>query len=89
MQRRKVLNDDAMNAYIKLLQSREESFATMEGRKMSICLPTTFYLNIEDFGVQMPNKTSIVGGYVSSNLLQKQTNCVFQLILTMRIGGCW
>ena len=29
MQRRKVLNNDAMNAYIKLVQSREKNFATM------------------------------------------------------------
>jgi Ulp1 family protease len=51
MQRRKMVNDDVMNAYMKLLQSREESISSVEGRKMSICLPTTFYSNIENFGV--------------------------------------
>jgi len=42
LQRRNMVNDDVMNAYIKLLQSREESISTMEGRTMSICLPTKF-----------------------------------------------
>jgi hypothetical protein len=51
LQRRKMVNDDVMNAYMKLLQSREESISSVEGRKMSICLPTTFYSNIENFGV--------------------------------------